>query len=298
MRRPYDVDRAPPVRVSYRPYYTRWYVHPWYRYRYATTVVVGFGFTCSPWSPLWLPPARVGWSWVPGVWLGASWSPGYWVPARTPPVGFVYVPGFWDQQVYVEGYYRPSARTDGDWIWVDGTYLDDGSFLRGHWRPNKQAPDGYTWEAGFWDGESYVDGFWRPTFRSGFAWVGPFFDADGIFHAGYWAPVEPVPGHVWIPGWFDGTTWVEGYWVQEAEYETTDVQAWEPPEGWHEGWEPAPVEAAPPPPPVAPPAPVQRAPSPQQAPPPQGASDAAPPPAEAGAPVPLGIPVDVDVQDL
>jgi hypothetical protein len=49
---------------------------------------------------------------------------------------------------------------------------------------------------------------------------------------------------VWIPGWFDGQQWVEGYWVPEQEYQTTNVQSWQPPTGYDDGWDPqtAPVQ--------------------------------------------------------
>lgn len=228
---------APPLRTMYRPYYTRWYQHPWYRYSYSTTTVVNFGFGCDPWAPGWRPNYRSGWNWMPGVWVGSVWSPGWWAPVRTAPVGYMYVPGFWDGSVYVDGWYRPNNRTDGDWAWVEGYYLDDGTYVRGHWHPTKPGPAGYTWEPGFWDGETWIDGFWRPEYRSSFAWVSSFYDADGIYHGGYWAPLDQQAGFVWIPGWFDGNGWIEGYWVAETEYQSTDVTNWQPAEGWNDGWE-------------------------------------------------------------
>lgn len=234
--------RPPPQRISYRPYYTRWYVHPWYRSWYATRVVVAFSFGVDPWSPVWVPPSRAGYVWVPGVWVGPTWIPGYWAPVNRAVAGYVYVPGYWDGPAYVEGFYRVDRRDDGGWSWVDGYYLDDGTYVRGHWAPTGEPPAGYTWEPGFWDGQTWVDGFWRPTFRTGYAWVSSFHDGDGVFHAGYWAPVDDVPGMVWIPGWFDGAAWVEGYWVDQGEYETTDVQAWSPDEGWDAGWDEADVD--------------------------------------------------------
>lgn len=277
--------RPVPTARWYRPYYTRWYVHPWYRWTHSTTVVVNFGFDCYAWSPWWSPPARAGWMWVPGVWVGASWTPGHWAPVRTAPVGYVYVPGYWDQDVYVEGWYRPAEREQGDWSWIEGYYLDDGTFVRGHWRPTKPGPDGYLWEPGFWDGETWVDGFWRPEYRSAYTWVSSYYDADGIYHGGYWAPLEERAGEVWVPGWFDGNQWVEGYWVPEAEYESTDVSSWEPAAGWDDGWE---VEG------FGDGAIVAG----------DGSDTAAPAPAPAPASVapvpegsPLGIPVEVDVED-
>jgi hypothetical protein len=221
----------------YRPYYTRWYVHPWYRGTYATNVVVNVGYPCNPWLNTWVPGYRAGWMWSAGYWYGSMWWPGYWSPLTPVPFGYAWVPGWWVGDMYVDGWYRPQARTDGDWVWVDGYYLEDGTFIRGHWKPARQGPDGYTWEPGFWDGEQWVEGFWRPQFRNGYTWVSSFYDEDGTFHTGYWAPLEPSPGNVWIPGWFDGNNWVEGYWVPETQYQNTDISQWQAPEGWNDGWQ-------------------------------------------------------------
>jgi hypothetical protein len=226
-----------PRHVYYRPYYTRWWVHPWYRAQYSTTVVVSFDFNCYAWSAAWTPPRRDGYSWMPGMWVGSAWTPGYWAPRAVVPMGYAYVPGYWSDQVYVEGFYRVEQRQDGDWYWVDGYYLEDGTYVRGHWMPAKAGPEGYTWEAGFWDGEVWVDGFWRPEYRPGFTWVSSFYGDDGVFHTGYWAPLQDEPGFVWIQGWFDGTQWIEGYWVAETEYENTDLSTWQPDAGWDAGWE-------------------------------------------------------------
>lgn len=163
--------------------------------------------------------------------------PGHWRPLRSAPAGYLWVPGWWEGQTYVEGYYRIGDRNDGDWAWVDGYYLDDGTFVRGYWQPTGPAPEGYSWEPGVWDGEGYVDGFWRPEYRSGFTWISAYYDADGLYNSGYWYPAAEQPGYVWIPGWFDGNTWVEGYWISQADYESSDVQSWQPEDGWDDGWD-------------------------------------------------------------
>ncbi len=225
----------PPVRWHYRPYYARWWVHPWWRFRYVTVAVVAFSVTVSPWVVEWAPPAPAGWVWVPGHWVGAVWVPGHWQPVAPAPRGYDYVPGWWMGPVYVEGYWRLRRRRG--WVWVDVVYLEDGSCRWPHWRPDLQPPPGYTWEPGFWDGELWVDGFWRPEHRAGFTWVEAWYSEEGLFHAGYWYPLEEREGHVWVPGWFDGNDWVEGYWVSDEEYEGTDVESWEPEEGWDDGWE-------------------------------------------------------------
>ena len=170
--------------------------------------------------------------------MNQYWNPGYWQPvSRAPRANYVYVRGWWDDEVYIDGYYRPEGRTDGQWEWVEGYYLDDGTYVRGHWRPLQAAPQGYLWEPGFWDGETYVDGFWRPEYRPDFTWVSSYYDTDGVFHAGYWMPYDDQVGFVWVPGWFDGNQWVDGYWVRHNEYVSEDVQDWQPQTGWNDGWE-------------------------------------------------------------
>jgi hypothetical protein len=224
---------GPPVVVTYRGWYTGYWCHPWYRWQWGTSAVVWFGWTPYPWYDTWIPPYRWGWSWAPGYWSYGFWYPGYWMPVAPVPVGFVYVPGWWEDEVYVEGYYRSDAR-DG-WDWVDGYYLEDGTYVRGHWQPAEDAPEGYVWEAGFWDGEEYHDGFWRPEFLDGYVWVSSYYDQDGLFRAGYWAPLDDKPGHQWIPGWFDGTEWIPGYWITDEEAQREDVEHWTPPEGVRDG---------------------------------------------------------------
>jgi hypothetical protein len=200
-------------------------------------VVVGFGFDCYAWNSTWRPPGRTGFLWVNGVWVGRVWTPGYWAPSHVTPVGYSYVQGYWQDDTYVEGFYRSEQRDDGDWAWVDGYYLEDGTHVRGHWMPTKPGPEGYMWEPGFWDGEVWVEGFWRPEFRMDFAWVSAHFDGDGIYHSGYWAPLNEAAGYEWIPGWFDGNQWVEGYWVEQVEYQTTNPSDWAPEDGWQDGWD-------------------------------------------------------------
>jgi hypothetical protein len=210
---------------------------------YSTYVVVSFGFAVNPWAASWSPPMRHGWSWIPGYYSEFGyWVPGHWTPLRsTVPyyeTDYVYVRGFWQQDLYIEGYYRTEARTDGDWEWVDGYYLEDGTWIPGHWIPAAPGPEGYFWEPGFFDGETWVEGFWRPEYRAGYVWVSSWYDSDGVFNSGYWEPTVANAGYVWIPGWFDGNQWVEGYWVDEGEYMKADLGDWEPEEGWHDGWDP------------------------------------------------------------
>jgi hypothetical protein len=147
--------------------------------------------------------------------------------------------------VYVEGFWRQAARPG--WTWRDGYYLDDGSYVRGWWTPEGGPPaPGYVWEGGWWDGEVWVEGFWRPRERAGYRWVSAWLDDDGIYHGGFWEPLEERPGMVWIPGWFDGEQWIEGYWVPEDIYRSTDAEDWQPDAGWDQRAPPAEPSAEPP----------------------------------------------------
>lgn len=222
-----------PHRWYYRPWYSHWYVHPYYRWHHATTVVVGLGFPVYAWSVGWVPPSRAGWMWVPGHWTYGWYTPGYWSPVAVAPIGYAYVPGWWVGDAYVEGYWRAESRSG--WEWVEGSYLEDGTYIRGRWEPTGDGPDGYTWEPGFYDGEAWVDGFWRPEYRDGYRWVDGWFGDDGVYRAGYWEPLEARSGAVWVPGWFDGNEWVGGYWVAEDQYERESQKEFQPEQGWDAG---------------------------------------------------------------
>ena len=233
---------APPRFRPYRSYYARWWVHPFYRWQHATIRAVLFPFAVAAWVIDWTPDPRPGWAWVPGFHVGPVWHPGYWRPAHTravvrASVTYVYVAGYWSGDTYLEGYYRPEERTDGDWEWVEGYYLEDGTYVAGHWVPSGPPPEGMTWEAGFFDGEEWVEGSWRPAHRSGHRWISAYYDDEGVYHSGYWEPVQAQAGAVWVPGWFDGNEWQEGYWVPTAEYEAVDLSSWEPEPGYDAGWD-------------------------------------------------------------
>jgi hypothetical protein len=220
----------PPSYGPYRGWYTHWWVHPYWRWQHATIVVVSLPFVVDPWAFAWVPPARHGWTWIPGHFEHGFWVPGHWAPVGPPVVGYVYVPGWWHGDVYVSGYYRVAERDR--WRWIEGRYGPDDSYIPGHWQPTGAVPDGYTWEAGFFDGEIWVEGYWRPVARGGYRWVPARTTSDGVRNGGYWDPIESRADSVWIPGWFDGNQWVEGYWVSKSEYDATDPSTWEPDAGW------------------------------------------------------------------
>jgi hypothetical protein len=227
----------PPHYVWYRPRWTHWWVHPYWRWTHATGVVVAFSYAPDPWTALWVPPQpRTGWVWVDGYWASANvWVPGNWAPVQKDPMwmnqSWVWVPGWWMGNTWVDGYWRLSKRPG--WVWADGYYLDDGEYVRGWWQPAGPPPQSdYVWEAGFWDGQYWVEGYWRPKTRAGFEWVDSWLDDSGIYHTGYWEPVEDRAGMMWIPGWFDGEQWTEGEWVSQADYDKADPEDWQPDEGW------------------------------------------------------------------
>ncbi len=232
----HHVHYGPPIQPWYRPWYSHWWLHPYFRWTHATLGMVWFHHEVLVWQAGWTPPPRSGWVWVAGAWNGPYWVPGHWVPVAPPPARYVYVPGFWLGSVYVEGFWRVERRS-GDWVWVRGRYRDDNSRSWGHWAPTTPSPAGYTWVKGFWDGEAWVAGFWRPEYRAGYRWVQGWFADTGVFHAGYWEPIDELPGSIWVPGWFDGQSWIPGYWVSEEEYRGADPVGWEGGEGFDAGWD-------------------------------------------------------------
>jgi hypothetical protein len=50
---------------------------------------------------------------------------------------------------------------------------------------------------------------------------------------------------VWIPGWFDGNEWIDGYWEDQQTYQNTDLESWQPEEGVDDGWDEPLVEQGP-----------------------------------------------------
>ena len=218
-----------PDHGAYLGLYGGWYVHPWYRWQYGTTLVVHTTWGQLAWSEGWTPASRAGWTWVPGSWIGGIWNPGYWQPLAPPPAGYVFTSGTWYGGVYVDGYYRVARRTDGDWTWVPRSVREGRLAVPGHWRPQRDGPDGYVWEPGFWDGQRYNDGFWRPRKRRDYRWVDARVDERGVLRSGYWEPRAARTGQVWVPGWFDGNSWQRGYWISESDWESEDVRGFKAP---------------------------------------------------------------------
>lgn len=218
---------------SYWGWHSHWWVHPWYRWMHATVAVVRWDWVGEPWVPAWVPPVRNGWLWVSGHSAGDTWVPGHWAPVASGPAGYVYVPGFWAGNSYVGGHWRLVERVG--WRWVAARTDHDHHTVQGHWEPTGPLRPEWSWEPGFWDGEVWVEGYWRPNALAGYDWVSAHWDEEGVYHCGYWEPTEDKPGHVWVPGWFNGQSWVPGYWVTAAEVDAADPENWSPPEGWDNG---------------------------------------------------------------
>ena len=85
--------------------------------------------------------------------------------------------------------YRPAPRPG--WVWVEGYYAQDGTWVPGYWAPAQPRP-GYAWVPGYWDGDRYVEGYWREAGRPGFVWVDGYYDR-GRYNPGYWAPAGGPP---------------------------------------------------------------------------------------------------------
>lgn len=57
-----------------------------------------------------------------------------------------------------------------------------------------------------------IPGYWRAPFKKGFYWVEGKEDESGNWIPGHWHPVKPAPkGQVWVPDYFNGMVWVQGY---------------------------------------------------------------------------------------
>ena len=58
--------------------------------------------------------------------------------------------------------YRPGPRAG--WVWVEGYYAQDGTWIPGYWSPAYQRP-GYVWVPGHWERQransTWVDGRWE-----------------------------------------------------------------------------------------------------------------------------------------
>ncbi len=109
-------------------------------------------------------------------------------------------------------------------VWVAGHPGHGGRWVPGHCEYVGPAPrSGWTYVSGYWNGRIWVTGFWRPSVRVGFTWVGAHVNDQDEYVAGYWEPEGQSPeGMMWRPGYFDGTDWVAGGWVPVETYEAYD----------------------------------------------------------------------------
>lgn len=114
--------------------------------------------------------------------------------------GEVCAPGFW------------RLRTRSGYLWVNG-YWDGDRYIPGYWRPRQARGSSWVWAPGHWAGKYWIEGHWRPARRSGYQWEIGHWDRSGNWHDGHWRPVTQRPDREWVPGyWLPGDKWKEGYW--------------------------------------------------------------------------------------
>ena len=78
---------------------------------------------------------------------------------------------------------------------------------------------------------------YRPAPRVGFRWITGYY-VRGIWRPGYWEPVAspPTPGMTWVPGHWDGATYVDGYWRDDRRAGMTWIEGYYDDEGnWIDG---------------------------------------------------------------
>lgn len=51
-----------------------------------------------------------------------------------------------------------------------------------------------------------------PAARSGWSWAAGHYDAWGQWHPGHWRPVSARAGYDWVPGYWVGAHYYDGYW--------------------------------------------------------------------------------------
>jgi hypothetical protein len=61
-----------------------------------------------------------------------------------------------------------------------------------------------------------------PAPHAGFVWVPGSYDPYGFYTPGYWQPTGVRVGYLWVPGYWIGHTYHDGYWRPHGR----DGQAW------------------------------------------------------------------------
>ena len=136
---------------------------------------------------------------------------GYWIPGfrrRHARPGYAWAAPYWNGHTYISGFWRPHRVRTG-MVWVRGHVGPYGYWVDGCWRPTIRT--GYAWTAGYYVAGTYVWGFWRPTIRrAGHVWVAGY-GWGGMWSPGHWR-VSARVGHFWMPGYYGHGRYVAGYW--------------------------------------------------------------------------------------
>jgi hypothetical protein len=138
---------------------------------------------------------------------------GYWIPGfrrsrhRT---GYAWITGYWDSGIWVSGFWRPTMSRTG-YSYSPGHVGLDGYWVSGFWR--RGARSGYMWVDGYYVGDSFVWGFWRPVrVRSGYTWIVGYRNS-GVWYSGRWRRSVRA-GYYWMPGRYNRGVYVAGTWYR------------------------------------------------------------------------------------
>ena len=92
--------------------------------------------------------------------------------------------------VTVPGFWRAQSRRGYSW---EKAYRDkDNRWYPGYWKPssNYTRKNGtMKWVPGYWTGKKWNPGYWRRPERDAVTWMGGYYDRQGRWRAGHWAPV-------------------------------------------------------------------------------------------------------------
>ncbi len=129
--------------------------------------------------------------------------------------GYVRVDAFpLSVNIGVPGFWRLSVRPG--FTWVDGFWKGE-IYVPGYYRPNRDRGRNWAWVPGHWGGDRWLPGRWRPSQRAGYDWIEGHWTREGEWIEGFWRPLARAPrGMVWEPGYWNARGWVEGFWRVEV----------------------------------------------------------------------------------